>query len=169
MAQGRKDVLASLEAPIELFSTGEVAKILDIDEGKLQKFLNSAPYKLDDKWTRGQKTGGRRDFRLFHLYRFGALLRLLNDGFVPGVAADAVRKISDRNLLGFDDFGSREHDFVLCLTRGGKTPVPQVVASQTAADTLQHCFYRLPLSDVRSEVDKLIDTRKKKKAKEKQK
>jgi len=94
------DLLETPELDIPQFTAKEVVRILEIEEWRLQKFLNSPQYQLSASGRLGRGRGSRRLFSRADILRFGVADHLVRDGFSPRFVADALQQIEDEELEG---------------------------------------------------------------------
>ena len=158
---GRKslDILETAPVKVPRFSTGQVAKILDLPIWRLQKFLDSPRYDLSPSGQLGKGRGSRRTYSTEDVYRIGIAAFLIRDGFAPKFVGSVLQFIEDRDLIDVDEDGIVS-PIGIVFKRGktrpklgffpsGKPPKMKVGGS---------AYYALDLGDVTHGIDRQIDT-----------
>jgi hypothetical protein len=163
------DVLSTpeLEVP-RFFGAGAVAKILKIDDWRVQKFLTSTQYGLSSSEKSATVQGARRVFTDLDVLRIGVAAHLTRDGFTPTLVAQVIDTIANNELLGVDNRGRDAH-FGLALSRGEKSPAVDVFLWDERQEFVKQNqpYYQLDLGEfcktVRRSMKEVNDSKRKNK------
>jgi hypothetical protein len=156
MPRRRFDVLGGPEYRVPQFSAGAVAKIVGLDDWRLQKLLDSRGYPLKPSGQLGEGKGSRRWFTTNDIYRIGIAVFLAKDGFAPKLVAKILENIDDRHLLDFDERG--EVYTGIKLVRTGSGPKLGFFRSRHPPEIKPggEVYYVLDLSKVTGDLDRRV-------------
>ena len=151
------------EIDLPRFSTGAVAEILEIENWRLQKFLEHPHYQLSASGQLGEGKGSRRWFTTEDVYRIAIARFLANDGFAPKLIAMILQRLHDRDLIDFDEQG--EVRIGITLSRTGKGPRLGFFRSGNPpnVEPAGETYYVLDLGEVTRAIDRRIQVVSRKK------
>jgi hypothetical protein len=154
--QKRDEPFATAEAEVPYLLAGQVAKILDMDPWRLQKFLNGKRYRLKPEGGQlGKGQGSRRLFNHQDIYRLGIAYRLVRDGFAPDFVSRVLQEIEDHELLETDSIGQAKPADI-GFWRTADEPRIDFVSGQASVEEKKGPYYVLRLKDLLPEIDAKI-------------
>jgi DNA-binding transcriptional MerR regulator len=146
------DLLEMGGVELETFGTGEVARLLDVEIWRVQKYLDSPKYQLSPSGKLGFGRGSRRVFTRQDLYRLAIANWMRRDGFDAAFIAHALQSLRDEEVLGVGE-EEREIDYVLAVRRSGAGPVVEVkTEGRISQAPREKYYYVLRLREVIAEV-----------------
>jgi len=119
------DLLEMGGTELETFGTGEVARLLDVEIWRVQKYLDSPKYQITQSGQLGFGRGSRRVFTREDLYRLAIANWMRRDGFDAAFIAQALQGLRDEEVLGMGE-EDRAVGYVLAVRRESGAPVVEV-------------------------------------------
>ena len=152
----KRDPLDTPPAELPRFSTGDVAKILDLKIWRLQKFVDVESYRLSPSGKLGKGPGSRRMFSAEDIYRIGIANFMIKDGFSPKLVAEVLQEFEDTDLFDFDEEGVAYPG--ITLSRSEKGPKLDFFRSGQAPERKpgSSVYYVLDFGTVIEEIDRRI-------------
>jgi hypothetical protein len=149
-----EDILRSPTVPLRKFGTGEVARILETEIWRVQKYLDSPKYGIKPRAEPlGTGKGSRRLFEELDVFRLGIAEQLVRNGFSYKFVSAALQQLEDNDLLGPFSEDGEELDLIYLLS-GGEDYVQihgigrDKTTREMAKSAHNTSFYILDLNDV---------------------
>jgi hypothetical protein len=149
MVKRKDDPFRTSELPTPYYQAGQVARILKMDPGRLQKFLVGKNYRLVPQGRHvGKGQGSRRLFNRGDIFRLGIANHLVKDGFSPNFVSYILQELEDAELLQMDsDVG---------FFRSSEKPTVGFVSHGRSMDQREQAYYVLHLTRLLAEIDDAI-------------